>query len=100
MVRSDTAQFVGEATWFISHTWSNVFTDTLDAVLLFFEGREDASNAHVWWDVIMTSQHENTGPRKPSSWWMGTFKESIARIGGLLLVVDVWDNPSALKRAW
>jgi hypothetical protein len=31
---------------------------------------------------------------------MSTFKDSIARIGGLLLVVDAWDNPSALRRAW
>jgi hypothetical protein len=100
MARGDTAQHVGEATWFISHTWSNAFTDTLDAVLLFFEGREDAASAKVWWDVMVTSQHESSGPQKPSSWWMGTFKDSIARIGGLLLVVDVWDNPTALKRAW
>jgi hypothetical protein len=31
---------------------------------------------------------------------MGSFKSSIARIGGLLLVVDAWDNPAALRRAW
>jgi hypothetical protein len=31
---------------------------------------------------------------------MSTFKDSIARIGGLLLVVDAWDNPTALRRAW
>jgi hypothetical protein len=31
---------------------------------------------------------------------MGTFKSSIASIGGLLLVVDAWDNPTALRRAW
>jgi hypothetical protein len=24
----------------------------------------------------------------------------ITRISGLLLVVDVWDNPTALRRAW
>jgi hypothetical protein len=31
---------------------------------------------------------------------MGTFKQSIARIGSLLLVVDAWDDPAPLKRAW
>jgi hypothetical protein len=31
---------------------------------------------------------------------MGTFKSSIAHIGSLLLVVDAWDNPAPLKRAW
>ena len=74
--------------------------DTLDAVLLFFEGRADAASAKLWFDVMVTSQHASAGPSKPSSWWMGTFKESIARIGGLLLVVDVWNNPTALRRAW
>jgi hypothetical protein len=69
-------------------------------VLLFFEGREDAASAKVWFDVMVTSQHGNTGPSKPSSWWMGTFKDNIARIGSLLLVVDAWDNPTALRRAW
>ena len=100
MARGETAQHVGEATWFISHTWSNAFADTLDAVLLFFEGRDDAASANVWFDVMVTSQHASAGPSKPSSWWMGTFKDSIARIGGLLLVVDVWNNPTALRRAW
>ena len=100
MARGETAQHVGDATWFISHVWSNAFADTLDAVLLFFEGRADAASAKVWFDVMVTSQHGSTGPSKPSSWWMSTFKDSIARIGGLLLVVDAWDNPSALRRAW
>jgi hypothetical protein len=31
-----TAHHVGHATWFISHTWSNAFADTLEAILNFF----------------------------------------------------------------
>ena len=100
MAKGETAQHVGDATWFISHTWSNAFADTLDAILLFFEGSPDAASAKVWFDVMVTSQHGSTGPSKPSSYWMSTFKDSIARIGGLLLVVDAWDNPTALRRAW
>ena len=96
----DTAQHVGEATWFVSHTWSNAFADTLDAVLLFFKGRNDGGIAKVWLDVMVTLHHLSAGPSKPSSCWMGTFKSSIARIGGLLLVVDAWDSPTALQRAW
>jgi len=100
MARGDTAQHVGEATWFVSHTWSNVLADTLEAIFRFFKGREDAASAKLWFDVMVTSQHGSTGPSKPSSYWMSTFKDSIARIGGLLLVVDAWDNPTALRRAW
>jgi hypothetical protein len=39
-------------------------------------------------------------PKKESSWWMETFRRSIARIGGLLLVVDKWHDPKPLQRAW
>jgi hypothetical protein len=84
----------------ISHTGSNAFFDTLGAVLLFFEGRDDRATAFVWLDFLVTPQHASAGPSKPSSWWMGTFKQSIARIGRLLLVVDAWNNPTPLKRAW
>jgi hypothetical protein len=96
-----TRRHVGPASWFISHTWSNAFADTLAAVLLFFEGREGAAlSAFLWLDFLVTPQHASAGPSKPSSWWMGTFKQSIASIGSLLLVVDAWDNPAPLKRAW
>ena len=100
MARGDAAQDVGEATWFISHVWNDAFSDTLEAILLFFEGRPDAASAKVWFDVIVTSQHLSAGPSKPPSYWMSTFKENVERIGGLLLVVDAWDDPSALRRAW
>ena len=100
MAHADTRHHVGEATWFISHTWGNPFVNTLDAVMLFFERRDDRAAAFVWLDFIVTPQHASAGPSKPSSWWMGTFKQSIARIGSLLLVVDVWDDPAPLRRAW
>ena len=100
MAQADTMDNVGEATWFISHTWSNAFVDTLDAVLLFFEGRDDIATAKVWFDVLVDGQHAIAGPSKPSSWYMTTFRECITRIGSLLLVVDVWNNPTALRRAW
>jgi hypothetical protein len=96
----DTADFVGEATWFVSHTWGNAFADTLDAVLLFFEGREDAATAKVWLDVLVDGQHAIAGPSKPSSWYMTTFRSLIARIGRLVLVADKWNDPEALRRAW
>jgi hypothetical protein len=88
---------VGEANWFVSHTWSNAFADTLDAILLFFHGRDDAASARLWIDVLVTPQF---GSSQPTSFWIDTFKSSIARMGKLLLVVDAWNNPTALRRAW
>ena len=51
-----TSQHVGQATWFVSHTWNNSFLDTLDAILLFFQGRDDAATAKLWIDVLVTPQ--------------------------------------------
>ena len=95
-----TAFHVGEATWFISHTWSNAFADTLDAILHFFEGRADADTAVLWMDVFVDSQHADTASSKSPQWYMTTFINSIARIGRLLLVADKWNDPTALRRAW
>jgi hypothetical protein len=95
-----TAHLVGPATWFISHTWSNAFADTADAILNFFERREDRSSAMIWMDVFVDCQHAVSGASKAPSWYMSTFKNSIASIGSVLLVVDVWNNPTALRRAW
>ena len=100
VAQGDAAQHVGEATWFISHTWSNAVADTLESIFHFFEGREDASSAVLWMDVFVDSQHADAGPSKPPQWYMTTFKSSIACIGRLLLVVDKWNNPTALRRAW
>ena len=91
-------QLTGEATWFISHTWANPIEDTIMAVFSLLNPL--CERTFVWFDVMSTSQHEMAGPSKPSSWWMKTFMESIARIGGVVLVVDAWDRPSALQRAW
>ena len=98
--QADSMHYVGAATWFVSHTWSNALADTLEAIIRFFDGRDDAATARVWLDFLTTPQHAIAGPSKDSSWYMGVFRSNIARIGGVLLVVDVWDNPTALKRAW
>ena len=100
LARADTAHHVGDSTWFISHTWGNSFLDTLDAILLFFEGQPGSENDKVWFDVFAASQHATSAASKPSLFWMNKFKENIAHIGRLLLVVDKWDNPTALRRAW
>ena len=44
-VDAATAHFVGLAAGFVSHTWSNSFSDTLDAVFQIFKGWVDAAGA-------------------------------------------------------
>jgi hypothetical protein len=44
-------------TWFLSHTWSNRFSDTLDSALQFFQSLpHDDGDVVVWMDVFSVSQ--------------------------------------------
>jgi hypothetical protein len=87
-----TSGCVAQANWFLSHTWQSKFSDTVDAVLYFFEGRSDASDVVLWFDVFSAPQHQSQEAPRPPSWWMNTFKSSIERMGSLVLVVDSWST--------
>ncbi len=64
-----TAHYAAPATWFISHTWSNAFSDTLQAIIHFFEERGDASSAVLWFDIFSDSQHADAAPAKSPQWY-------------------------------
>jgi hypothetical protein len=83
---------VAMANWFVSHTWQNKFSDTVDAVLFFFEQKADAGDVVLWFDIFSVPQHEAREISRPPSWWMNTFKSSIERMGNLILVVDLWST--------
>ena len=91
---------VGEANMFFSHVWTDKFWNLVDAVLQLIEERGSAAlqTTYIWFDVFSTSQHMSVD--RPSTWWMDTFKNAIAKMGRLAMVLNPWDNPAALKRAW
>ena len=104
LLGAHTRDHVGEATWFVSHCWTspNAFVETLDAILLFFEKREEAS-ARLWIDMFVLSQHDFPGivrRNNSNSWYMASTRSTISRIGRLVVVVDNWNSPTALQRAW
>jgi hypothetical protein len=83
-------------TWFLSHTWSNRFADTIDSALLFFQSLPH-DDVVIWMDVFSVSQHETP---QLSQWWMRTFRDAISSIGNLLMVMQPWNDPVSMKRAW
>jgi hypothetical protein len=117
-------------TWFLSHTWSNRFSDTLDSALHFFQSLpHDDGDVVVWMDVFSVSQvtfqmhppnlyliykpfavanfRTSTNPlplqhdiSQLSQWWMRTFRDAISSIGNLLMVMQPWNDPVSMKRAW
>jgi hypothetical protein len=91
---------VGESNLFFSHVWTEKFWNSVDAVLQLIEERgvADLQTTFIWFDVFSASQHMHVD--RPSSWWMDTFKSAISKMGRLAMVLNPWDNPAALKRAW
>jgi hypothetical protein len=91
---------VGEANMFLSHAWGNQFIDTVDAALGAATERQLALGGVVyfWIDIFSTSQH--SALNIPSIEWMRMFREAINKMGSLAMVLQPWNDPLALKRAW
>lgn len=53
---------------------------------------------YFWFDLAVNNQHQ--APQREFDWWCTTFKQSIARIGRVVLVLAPWSHPVSLTRAW
>jgi tetratricopeptide (TPR) repeat protein len=93
---SKTEAFVGKANFFVSHAWGGNFIKLLGALCSYFEKSKDVK---LWIDIFSVNQHI-VGGYKNYDWWSKTFKESIARFGNTVLVLQPYSNPAALERAW
>ncbi|KAJ3106231.1 Kinesin light chain 3 [Phlyctochytrium bullatum] len=91
------ADAVSKASWFVSHVWKYPFLDVLDALDTFFTGQAPAT-VFVWFDLFTNSQH-NTTARK-IAWWKTTFMEAVKQIGNFVVILQPWNNPLPLTRAW
>ncbi|EGD78776.1 TPR repeat containing protein [Salpingoeca rosetta] len=96
-------EHVGKATVFVSHAWRYKIADVLNVLLEFAEEqarKEDSQPVFFWFDLFMNNQNANVTANLPQEWWSTTFKESIANIGRVLLVLMPWRDPVPLTRAW
>ncbi|EGD79474.1 tetratricopeptide TPR_2 repeat protein [Salpingoeca rosetta] len=97
-------EHVGKATVFVSHAWRYKIADVLNVLLEFAEEqrvrKEDSKPVFFWFDLFMNNQNANITANLPQEWWSTTFKESIANIGRVLLVLMPWRDPVPLTRAW
>jgi tetratricopeptide (TPR) repeat protein len=101
-VRIERQNIVGEANWFISHAWSYQFLDVMEAVTIFMEKEyRDAGSreyAVIWFDMFSNSQHSTQN--RPFEWWKGTFMNAVKKLGNVLMILQPWDSPITLTRAW
>ena len=86
---------VGIASVFISHAWSYKFVDSVKALKYHFK---DDENVCVWFDLFSNNQSKNE--TLPFSWWSGTFQSAIQQFGRTVLILQPWNNPVPLTRAW
>ncbi|EGD80080.1 hypothetical protein PTSG_10354 [Salpingoeca rosetta] len=93
-------EHIGTATVFVSHAWRYKIADVLATMVEFAEEekRHGRPEPYFWFDLFMNNQ--NIAADLPQDWWSTTFKESIAAIGKVLLVLTPWSNPIPLTRAW
>ncbi|EGD80200.1 mbre TPR repeat protein [Salpingoeca rosetta] len=103
LLRKQSPESVGKATVFVSHAWRYKIADVLNVLLEFAEEqatKDDSKPVFFWFDLFMNNQNANVTANLPQEWWSTTFKESIANIGRVLLVLMPWQDPVPLTRAW
>jgi hypothetical protein len=89
---------VGRATVFVSHAWRYHVNDVIDTMLDYASANPDVDQ-YFWFDIFVNNQHAE-GLNHPFEWWCSAFKDNIAAIGTVLLVMTPWDAPIPLTRAW
>lgn len=98
--RSDSAMLVGDATVFVSHSYSYLFLDAIEAIILWAEcnPRDDGSPHFFYFDVLVNSQHGSTVI--PFSELQRTFAAGVRATSQVLLILSDLADPVALSRSW
>ncbi|KAF0714110.1 hypothetical protein As57867_004027, partial [Aphanomyces stellatus] len=92
---------VKPATWFVSHAWSYLYLDVVDALSDFFnEEGVDGDAIAVWFCMFNNNQHEIQGEVQPFQYWVDAFQSALKAIGNVVMVLSPWNNPTTLTRTW
>ncbi|KAJ3326524.1 hypothetical protein HDU76_012856 [Blyttiomyces sp. JEL0837] len=84
---------------FISHAWSYKFIDMIDAIDDYItENEKSPHDVYIWLDLVSNPQHG--AEDRPFEWWKTTFINAIRDIKEVVLVLQPWDDPIPLRRAW
>ena len=96
-------------TIFVSHAWKYKFVELIDSIEQFIInnnnhdtgiGVEDTKKEDIflWVDLFLNNQWRASS--LPYEWWSSTFLSAIGKIGHVLLILQPWDSPIPLTRAW
>ncbi|KAF0683671.1 Aste57867_24286 [Aphanomyces stellatus] len=97
----DGEMYVRRATWFVSHAWSYLFLDIIDALDHFMDEHNltsEKESAGLWFCLFNNNQHKVR--ERSFLHWYTTFKAALTAIGNVVMVFSPWNNPIALTRSW
>ncbi|KAF0694015.1 Aste57867_15074 [Aphanomyces stellatus] len=100
-----TCPYVQPASWFVSHAWSYVFLDVIDALDGFFaeqvnDSDSSGDNVAVWFCLFNNNQHDVTDKLRRFDYWVDSFQSALTAIGQVVMVLSPWQNPTTLTRTW
>ncbi|EGD74241.1 mbre TPR repeat protein [Salpingoeca rosetta] len=109
LLRSTNPEEVRPATVFVSHAWQYKIVDVLTTMLEYAEAEDEKhkneddgtkKETFFWFDLFCINQHPSHRTSLTQEQIGTTFKEAIASIGQVLLVLTPWSDPVPLTRAW
>jgi hypothetical protein len=97
--RTADTPYHGKANVFVSHAWANPFLDLVEALEVWLRrSRISELECYFWIDLFIVNQHDTE--QRPFEWWETLFRQSMCDIGRALVVLNPWNNPVYVSRAW
>jgi len=88
-----------KATHFVSHAWRYDFRGFVAALRQWMVANDiEEDDTYFWVDCFVVNQHQTQS--YPQKWWSTRFMQAIAEMGNVVLLLDPWDAPVPLTRAW
>lgn len=89
----------GNATHFVSHAWRYDFRSFVEALANWLKQTgADEEKVYFWVDAFVINQHQSQS--YPQEWWSTRFMQAVGEIGNTVLILEPWDDPVPLTRAW
>ncbi|KAF0699702.1 Aste57867_9751 [Aphanomyces stellatus] len=94
-------EYAKPATWFVSHAWSYLYLDVVDALSDFMDEQGlDTDGVAVWFCMFNNNQHDVLNKVVPFEFWVDSFETALQAIGNVVMVLSPWNNPTTLTRTW
>ncbi|CAK4123037.1 unnamed protein product [Aphanomyces euteiches] len=95
----DSITYLRPASWYVSHAWSYLFLDTVQALDTYFDEKElDPSTEALWFCVFNVNQHDVVSDDAVD--FEEIFRTTLGTIRRMVMVVHPWNDPITLTRIW